>query len=306
MKTPNALPVDLLSGGFIIINILAILFAWDRALNPLGLIRGYGLLLVMIPLLIFADSRIPKANPDHARAARWARTVFDMIRLGYPLMTMLFFYLTVYRFHHLVFPEMLDPYFAAADQHIFGYQPALVWQQRWDNFWISELLHAAYFGYFVILGLLPMAMFFRRREDLNEMVFASVTAYYLAGLTYILLPVAGGRFDPEVLALTESLRHGPFTRLMGLIYRGTKHFGAAFPSTHSAVSAALAMAALRYRLRLRWLVVANALLVWIACVYGGYHYSVDVLAGLIYAGLFFPLGLRLYRLIRKRMEPARN
>jgi hypothetical protein len=197
MKTPNALPVDLLSGGFIIINILAILFAWDRALNPLGLIRGYGLLLVMIPLLIFADSRIPKANPDHARAARWARTVFDMIRLGYPLMTMLFFYLTVYRFHHLVFPEMLDPYFAAADQHIFGYQPALVWQQRWDNFWISELLHAAYFGYFVILGLLPMAMFFRRREDLNEMVFASVTVYYLAGLTYILLPVAGGRFDPE-------------------------------------------------------------------------------------------------------------
>jgi membrane-associated phospholipid phosphatase len=211
------------------------------------------------------------------------------------MMTMLFFYLSVYRYDNLFFPEMLDPAFAAMDRFLFGYEPAREWMFRFDAFWISEVLHAAYFFYYLALGIVPLYIFFARKEKLNETIFALVTVFYASSVTYMILPVAGGRFDPEVMAMTETLRNGPFTRLMAILYQQTTHFGAAFPSTHAALSAALAASAVRSKMPLRSLVVINGSLVMIAAVYGGYHYFVDIIAGLIYAGFFYPLGLHWHR-----------
>jgi membrane-associated phospholipid phosphatase len=294
MKKLCIIPVDLLSSGFIALNLLAILISWQSMGDPFPLFVSYAAILLAIPILAALDPRVPSAGPLQPRDIA-ARRIFEFFRLGYPLLTMVFVYLTTYRFQHIFFSRMLDPHFAAADQLIFGYQPSQIWMEILDNYWVSEILHGAYFLYFVLLGLVPFYLLFKSRKHLNEYTFAAMTVFYANVLTYLVLPVAGGRFDPEVMAMTETLRHGPFTRLMANIYSGTDHFGSAFPSTHASMSIVLAAGAFRYRIPGRIFIAVNGVLVAIAAVYCGYHYFVDIIAGAIYAAIFYPVGLGWYR-----------
>ncbi len=299
----NFLPVDFISAAFFALNIAAILLSAESINDLWSLLLPSLAFLAAIPVFARGDAYFPKSEKLTGPACI-ARSVFDVFRLGYPLMTMLFFYVVIYRYDNLFFPELLDPAFAAADQFLFGYQPARVWMERYDSFWISEILHAAYFLYYFALGLVPFYLFFAKREKLNESIFAMVTVFYASAVTYLVLPVAGGRFDPEIMAITETFRHGSFTRLMAELYRRTPHFGAAFPSTHAALSMALIITALRCKIPLRSLVVVNGLLVFVAAVYCGYHYFVDIPAGILYAGIFYPAGIFLHRKLAARRSPV--
>jgi membrane-associated phospholipid phosphatase len=75
--------------------------------------------------------------------------------------------------------------------------------------------------------------------------------------------------------------------------------GAAFPSSHVAVSLCTCLFSWRYLRRIRWVHALMVTLLCLATVYCRYHYAVDVIAGVVAGLILVPLGDWLHR----RTEP---
>ncbi|KGE71005.1 phosphatase PAP2 family protein [Spirochaeta lutea] len=291
---PNAL--DLTTGLFVIINLVAIIASWQTMDNP-WLVFGVYASCLITGLVAMRINRLEAWEQSPSFLKKIAATLFLILRLGYPLIYMLFFFVGVTEFQHLFFPEVLDPQFIAFDQALFGYLPVKQWMVWYDGYLISEVLHGAYFIYYLLLGILPLGLFFKDPKILERYLFAVMLVFYASALTYLVFPVAGGRYLPELKELTETLRHGPFTKLMALAYQTSSHFGAAFPSTHVAMSLVMVAGSWSYARKTAPLFILNAILVMIATVFCGYHYVADVLGAIVYVGVLYPLGLRLHQRI---------
>jgi membrane-associated phospholipid phosphatase len=110
-----------------------------------------------------------------------------------------------------------------------------------------------------------------------------VTSFVLCYLVFIFYPVAGPYYEfPRPAA--AFLDNPPAQLVYWVLGRGSA-YGAAFPSSHVAatVGATIAVTASAPRLGLALAVPTN--LLTIGVVYCQMHYAVDVLAGLIVAGI---------------------
>ena len=75
-----------------------------------------------------------------------------------------------------------------------------------------------------------------------------------------------------------------------------RHFeigGAAFPSSHVAVATLVLYYTVRYARSAAWFVGPLVLSLILSTVYCGYHYAIDVLAGLATVALLLPLWRRI-------------
>ncbi len=163
---------------------------------------------------------------------------------------------------------------------------------------LGEYLHLGYFSYYFLLPGLAFTLWFRRSREAYHTAVACVgLAFYVCFGFFIAMPVAGPYYaflhsDPDKVGYL--LPH----LVRWLLSRGSS-IGAAFPSSHVAVSVTIWIMAMRYHRRLAtvyaFLVPALAL----GAIYGGYHYATDVTAGAILAVLVGTLGhratLALYR-----------
>lgn len=295
-------PVDVMTVAFIVGNIVFIALARNSIAEPLPLIGGYlGCLAVSCAAVaIGGPERYAPPRGGLARALRWFQGLF---RRGYPLTLFLYFFVAVTSFDTALFKENLDPFFASLDERLFGFVPSWTLMIERPSLFLSELLSGAYVLYYASIGVLAIWLYAKDRPAMSEYVFVVMLLVYAACLTYIVLPVVGGRYDPTIRELTETYRYGPFTRLMSFIYRRSAHEGAAFPSTHAIVSLVVALFSIRRARPLAPLFCVNAALIFAATVYCGYHYVVDVLAALVYVAALYPAGLGLYAALRDR-EPG--
>ncbi|NCN05516.1 MAG: phosphatase PAP2 family protein [Spirochaetales bacterium] len=293
---PRFNPIDLLTLGFITLNILIVLFGWSRIEGPGTAAMGY--LTTMIVTLGIILIGTPKHLPGFlSQIEKPLLHFWGYVRGGYPFLFLAYFFVTVTEIDNIFYAEALDPWFRAMEKRIFGYLPHETLMDTYDNYWVSEILHGAYFIYYVLLGVLPYQIYKRSPESLQKYTFAAMTVFYASALTYLIFPVIGGRYTEEMVHKTLEMRYGFFTRLMASMYRTSNHFGAAFPSTHTAQSLVLAVGALVYLpMKKAWIYSLNGVLVLLATVYGGYHYILDVVGGFLYFGAFFPLGLKFYDL----------
>lgn len=292
-------PVDAMTVAFILTNIAFIASARTAIEEPLRLIGGYlGCLAIASAVIaIGGPERYEQPRGGPARALRWFQ---GLVRQGYPLPLFLFFFVAVTRFDTALFRDNLDPFFASLDERLFGFVPSWTLMIEHPSLFLSELLSGAYVLYYASIGVLAIWLYVKDRPAMAEYVFVVMLLVYAACLTYIVLPVVGGRYDPTIRELTETYRYGPFTRLMSFIYRRSAHEGAAFPSTHATVSLVVALFSLRRARPLAPLFCVNAALILVATIYCGYHYVVDVLAALVYVAALYPAGLRLYAALRDR------
>ena len=287
------MPIDIMTMAFIVANLAFVVIASNAIEEPLPLIGGYlGCLAVACAAVAIGEpERYGQARGGIAKALRWFQGLF---RRGYPLTLFLYFFVAVTRFDTALFRDNLDPFFASLDERIFGFVPSWTLMIDYPSIFLSELLSGAYVLYYASIGILAIWLYVKDRRGMDEYVFVVMLLAYVACLTYIVLPVVGGRYDPTIRELTETYRYGPFTRLMSFIYRSSAHEGAAFPSTHAIVSLVIALFSLRRARPLAPLFCVNAALVFAATIYCGYHYVVDILAALAYVAALYPAGLRLY------------
>jgi membrane-associated phospholipid phosphatase len=85
---------------------------------------------------------------------------------------------------------------------------------------------------------------------------------------------------------------------MNFIHPNYQVIGAAFPSSHVAVSVGVAYFVWVYLPRARYLIAIDVFLLALATVYCRYHYAVDVFGGLLVAAAMIPLGEWMYRRLR--------
>ena len=175
-----------------------------------------------------------------------------------------------------------DAVVAGWERLLFPSNPSATLAPRLHVAWVSELLHLAYASYYLLVYLPPIALFLRgRREAFVSTMLALIVVYGVCFITYALFPVDGPRYLVGAAAAPE----GPVRSfVLTLLDRGSSR-GTAFPSSHVAASVVASLCALRHQRGVGIVVSLATAAMTIATVYGGFHYAVDALVGVILGGL---------------------
>ena len=143
---------------------------------------------------------------------------------------------------------------------------------------LSELLHAAYLSYYALIFVPPALLWWKGRRAAFSATLLALAVVYAACFTiYVIFPVDGPRFLHGPSAAPD----GPVRSLVLSLLASGSSRGTAFPSSHVAASLVAAICALRFQRRLGIVVALLTIGVCLGAVYGGYHYGVDILAGLL-------------------------
>lgn len=256
--------------------------------------------------------------PFHARLAAWpaylaihvlgaaglwalghsARSMPAAVEVGRRLLPLLvgpLLYAEVAALNDLVFgTRYFDAPIMRLEVAMFGAQMASHLRELLPSRPLSEFLHFAYFSYYGIPLLLWGALAARRRFDaLDEYLTVLGFTFVACMAWFVLFPVAGPFYtlvppDPQAMGSV-------FPPLVHRVLHANASQGAAFPSSHVAVSGAvLVMAARHDRFSFALLAVLVPALA-VGAVYGGFHYAIDAVAGAVWCALCAVVALRLHR-----------
>jgi membrane-associated phospholipid phosphatase len=221
--------------------------------------------------------------------------------------------------NRMFFTDYIDPLAIHLEQALFGCQPSMLFMEKLPYLVVSELFYISYFSYYIMVVGVGIALFVRNRVQFFHFVSVISFVFYLCYATYIFLPVVGPRLFireiegyglPEAVwalssshSFPEAVQVGPFYKIMAVIYELFEAPGAAFPSSHVAVSLCTVYFSYKYLPRIRHFHLLMALLLCLSTIYCRYHYVVDVVAGLLTTALLLPLGNWLYWKFEKRPGP---
>jgi membrane-associated phospholipid phosphatase len=187
------------------------------------------------------------------------------------------------------------------ERAMFGVQPALEWSARWPSRVVSELLHAAYLSYYAIIFAIPAALYYKSRTaDFVEATFVLMVTFVACLAWYIVFPVAG----PRYLWPSAGAANGPIRSAVLWLLEARSSRGTAFPSSHVAIAVTQSILAVRYFGRRGLIIGALTVGLALGAVYGGFHYAIDVLAGLAFGVLFTIAGLQSAKRVRAGADQA--
>ena len=301
--------VDYLTQGYLLVIALLVLFLHGEGIPAWpAYVVGHVVVIALVHGIIRFGSRR-------------TRGFLHILRCFYPIILYTFLYSETHDLDSMIYPSYLDPVFIHLEQVLFGGQPSRDLMRNFPSLAISELLHFAYFSYYwMVLGV-AVWMYLRRRERYFHYVSVLSLVFYACYLTYIFLPVMGPHGNwvatapPAVHELLgdrcvpPALTRGPFFHVMQFVY----HFveptgGAAFPSSHVAIALVTLAFTFGYLHKLWWVHLVMVLLLCISTVYCGYHYAVDVMAGVATAAVLGPAAHMLCRRLGEcpplRWEPS--
>ena len=223
-------------------------------------------------------------------AARRAGAVGRFVGDWYPLILVTALY-TEIGLANLADGRAYDRIVLGWEQALFGFQPAREWIRWSPSVWISWVLHLGYLAYYPIIAGTPLALWISGRGAAMRRAVATLTAtFYICYATFLVFPVVGPRlvFPAADNAATRTL----IAQLTAGLLEHAAAWGAAFPSSHVAVSVAATVAALGEWRALGLVLVVPTILLTLGSVYGQFHYGIDALAG-VGVGLAVALGARL-------------
>ena len=224
---------------------------------------------------------LPPARGTVGAAPRgWGRTVVMYLAAGYPLLLLPVFYGELPALNRSVHGgHYFDSVVMWFEATLFGGQPSQTLAGALPQLWLSELLHASYLAYYIVIYAPPLLLLVNDRfAEFREAVFTVMLVFFVHYLFFIYFPVQGPRY-----LNTTPVPDGAQGLMYGLSHwvleRGSSQ-GAAFPSSHAAVAVAQVVVVARYLPRWVPLLAAITLGLSVGAVYGGFHYAIDMIAGL--------------------------
>lgn len=228
---------------------------------PLALRAGEHLAIAALVVLV---ARLDRGG--ERSASRWLHRWLPMIALPW-------LYAAAGELRRIVVGRDFDPLVAGWDAALFPGD----WYQVGARLpgLALELAHAAYASYYLLL-FVPALVAERRRPREVERYLLAVTVALLAHYALnFLFPVHGPQVRDELAG-----RGFLFVPVMNAIYFAFDRGGLAFPSTHVAASLVAAAFAGRFFPRRRALYALWFALIAVSTVVCGYHYPIDVPAGI--------------------------
>ena len=165
----------------------------------------------------------------------------------------------------------------AWEQAVFGTQPSQTLAGHLPYAALSELLHAGYLSYYLAIFIPPLLLLaYGERRGISQTVLALTITYVVCWAIFIAFPVQGPRY---LWSAPADVPAGPIRSMATHILAAGSSRGAAFPSSHMAVTVTQAMLAWRWQRPVAWALAVVALLVGCGAVYAGFHYAVDMVVG---------------------------
>ena len=168
---------------------------------------------------------------------------------------------------------------------------------------LGEYLHLGYISYYALAPILVLTLWFRRsRITVEQALACSALSFYVSFLIFMSWPVAGPYqvlTPPDVEGLGFVL-----PELARSIINNGSSIGAAFPSSHVAVAVTIWIMAMRFHTGLAVIFAFLVPALAIGAIYGGFHYAIDVVAGVVLGLLVGTLGFRLTVAISKPRKVA--
>jgi membrane-associated phospholipid phosphatase len=287
-----------------------------RGYNPVDIITGAYMALTGI-LLAIGRERVPHASAYlliHVLAVtgiallhfipRRGNVLLMFIRDTYPLWALPFFYHEVRVLDRLIWSGFFDPTVMGWEKAIFGLYPSLHLHEWLPNRLFNEFFHFSYFAYYFLVPILGLWLYLRGREELCRVFGTTILlTFFTCYIIYIFFPVAG----PYYVFPPSGNSTGFFPPLVHRILESGASKGAAFPSSHVAASIVVFCMALRFDRRLAGLMGVIAAGILVGTVYGGFHYAIDALVGLVLGVSLALLGpsFHSFLLRRARLSPMR-
>ncbi len=244
----------------------------------------YGIYFLLIPMGIIVLCRL--FNAQQNRFIMFFRIFY--VQLLYAL-----FFRECIILSQLMYNGMsFDAIFANMDFALFGYQPSKIFHKKVpDNRLITEIFFFSYFFYYLLITTGWWLLYFKGKykEAIRSLTIVTC-AFYIMYILYVFFPVKGPKyFFPELYQVWYNTFHGYFiTDFMKCIFNNMNIGGAAFPSSHVAISFISIVLNFMYNRKLAWVYLPLTIMLYLSTVFIYAHYFVDVAAG-IATGIFLYL-----------------
>lgn len=204
------------------------------------------------------------------------------IRIAASLALLSFLFQAVEPMQHLLVEGWLDEPMIAFERSLLGFETSTA-MQRFVHPVLTEWVMFSYVAYVPLLAIVALVCYRSKgREGLNDYLFHLTAVNILCGIGFILFPIASPMFHfPQEFTVPL---HGWFFTACGEWMRANLHYpGGSLPSPHCA--AGTIMMVMLYRYNKRWFIATAPIFgtIYVAIVYGRYHYIEDGIAGIIVA-----------------------
>ncbi len=250
--------------------------------RPEALILQY-LVIILLQLVLLRWRILPR---------RLYRAVREFVL---PIFSVLIVFDSLTEIVPAVNPRDIDYFLARLDRMVFGTYPS-VWMERFYNPYLTDLLILAYCTYYFMPLVLGIVLKVKGKEgQFQEGLFSVLLCFYLSYVGYLLFPALGPRYT--MLHLQKHPLEGAFVfekinRILNALERIKRD---AFPSGHTGITLVVLYITGRYERRLLWFFIPSAVLLIVATVYCRFHYGVDLIGGVVLAGLTLVLAKVLYK-----------
>lgn len=306
------LPVEWVAVVYGVLTCVLMVIMWPRLVDPAGmLILRAEWLTLTVSLLALSRLRFFATK----------KKLTDFLRVLAQMGWLSQWYPDTYEFNRSF--NNLDHVFAAAEQSLFGCQPAIEFSQALPGAVWSEAFNLGYWSYFPMIGVLVIAVFWMERQkkilqDFHWLAATIMTSFFLYYAIYIFLPVTGPQFYFQAVGIQEiAAGHFPplgtyfsqHTEMLpapgyadGIFYQfvhASQAAGerptAAFPSSHIGISTIVLLLSRRHAPRVTPFLLPFWMLLCCATVYIQAHYLIDAIAGLASVPVVLWMATRLNR-----------
>jgi hypothetical protein len=263
--------------------------------------------LIVLPLLYLFSGRIATAGPmvlyGHPVIVITVLVLIHrqeslpfflrLLRCGYPLLCLTFFFGEVGKVVSIFFPFWLEPYLIRSDVMLLNGSHGWEFFVPYLNAAEVEILAFAYWSYFllipVVAGLHFHAQTVRNGKPLSftfERVMARLCAVMFTCYTLFLLLPARGPHHALRVHIDQLVSGGFFFHAVLWIQKQSAVVGAAFPSSHVAAAWTLWLTLRKDFRTALWLLFPLVVLLTVSTFILQYHYIVDAAAGILLSLVF--------------------
>lgn len=308
-KTPEKglMPFEWVIVSYMFITLIIVLFCYTKLQNPDSMVWGRIRIVALTVGLWAAYRFLP------CRIMMFLRVLIELMILGW-------WYTDTYNIN-ILFPN-LDHIVASWDQYIFGFQPALLFAERFTQPVISEFLEISYASYYPIIIVVCVYYFFNRYHDFQKCCFIIAASFFTYYLIFDIVPVAGPMYYYPAIGMSNVAKgifpaigdyfsthlsmmkqpgwsDGIGYQLISSIHGEERPTGA-FPSSHIGITVVSVLLAAKTRNKTLLLcLMPFSIGICFATVYIRAHYGVDAIVGLISGFAFYLFWAWIFRRFAK-------
>ena len=223
--------------------------------------------------------------------------IIKFFRYWYPIILFSINYSDMGHLAFIIVPTLQDPIINAFEMKIFGVHPTW-WIEKHLFFKpLLETLTLGYMSYYLILPLLGLILYFKRKTlfEFEHLVFTVAVTFYFCYLFFIFFPVDGPwRYHPILDHFTLPTAGYILVPLQKKIMKYAMVHSGCFPSSHVAVSTVVLLNAHKFVKKLFPYYLVVVILLFFATFFMRYHYVTDAVVGVIVGFVFFKILSRWY------------